>query len=272
MLELAVDCETTGIGAEDRIVSLAVVSVRGFVEGANHKLEFNPGRPSHPRALEKHGLSDAYLATKPLFAEMAPALHELLSRADLIVAHNAAFDLKMLNREFALCGLAPIETESCCTMQFARDWWPGEPSSLDACVARIGLARSSAVHGALEDAMLAAALYRHFHGIEIADTTPVSPQAAPALPAKPRAEPKPLMVLFYVLIAMAVVWLLAWAAMPAKAPKLSLGQNCQYPCGPIEFDVFARAGIAAAKPEEARARALLDPLDQHRAVVNLHDA
>ena len=188
MLELAVDCETTGIGAEDRIVSLAVVSVRGYVDGANYSLEFNPGRSSHPRALEKHGLTDAYLATKPEFKELAKELHDLLSRASLIVAHNAAFDLKMLDREFEICGLPPIQTKRFCTMMTARDFWHGEPASLDTCVARLGLARKGEQHGAFEDAMLAAALYRFFNGIELAPSTVPPPKLRelPTDPQKPR--------------------------------------------------------------------------------------
>lgn len=215
MLELAVDCETTGIGAEDRIVSLAVISIGGYVDGANYGFEFNPGRPSHPRALEKHGLSDAYLATKPRFEEVAETLHTLLSRADLIVAHNAAFDLKMLNREFAFCGLPPLETLSFCTMKVARDRWPGESATLDACAARIGLSRSSAVHGALEDAMLAAALYLHLNGRPpIESGPPVSGEASAASVAPKRSvEPSPLRFLLYVLAALAAVSLVfIWVA------------------------------------------------------------
>lgn len=235
MLKLAVDCETTGIGRDDRIVSLAVVSIGGFVEGANYRFEFNPGRPSHPRALEKHGLEDAYLATKPPFAEIAEALHALLHRADLIVAHNAAFDLKMLDREFELCGLPPVATPSFCTMQHARTIWPGESASLDACVARLGLARASHVHGAFEDAMLASALYLHFHGSPIAGerAAPAPLPTATPQPATPQAqrdaEPRPLRFFFWVLVAMAAVGVLLWAVTPGKNSSLGRAAATQGP-------------------------------------------
>jgi DNA polymerase-3 subunit epsilon len=221
MLELAVDCETTGLGSHDRIVSLAVVSVGRFVEGANYRFEFNPGRPSHPKAFEKHGLSDGYLATKPPFAQMAAALHELLSRADLIVAHNAAFDMKMLDREFGMCGLAPIAVPVFCTMRRAREVWPDQSASLDSCLARIGLSRAGAVHAALEDAMLASLLYLHFTGRSVPQMlsgAPASASPPEALDAQSlRSANRFLFAVFAVLAIFAVA--LGWILQRAPAPE-----------------------------------------------------
>jgi DNA polymerase-3 subunit epsilon len=45
-----------------------------------------------------HGLTDAFLADKPKFAEVADEIMDFLQGADVVI-HNAAFDVGFLNAE-----------------------------------------------------------------------------------------------------------------------------------------------------------------------------
>ena len=75
-----------------------------------------------------------------------------LSRAELIVAHNAAFDVGILNTEFALRRLPPVGVPTACTMLEYRARQQSD-ASIDDIVAKLGLKRQ-AIPNALEEAWL----------------------------------------------------------------------------------------------------------------------
>ena len=171
------DCETTGVGFHDRVVSLGAIALgpdlrpREFLH-----LVFNPGRPSHPAARRVHGLSDEYLARQPDFGAHAEELRRFF-RARVLAAHNLAFDLRMLNGEFERVGLPALRGKvgRYCTMLEIRRRYPQHPASLDYVCGMLGLQRSGAVHGALEDAMLAMNVLRFLHHRDTAVTFALAP-------------------------------------------------------------------------------------------------
>ena len=99
---VAVDVETTGLDREtDRIIELAVQRFRfdglGRViqVGAPRVWREDPGIPINPRITKLTGLTADDLAGQ-VIDEAAAA--EILSSADIIVAHNAAFDRPFIDR------------------------------------------------------------------------------------------------------------------------------------------------------------------------------
>jgi DNA polymerase-3 subunit epsilon len=160
-----VDVETTGLSNHDRIVSFAGILLE-TAQLLHNKFEMkvvylicDPGRKSHPRAQEVHGYSDWMLRhQEPLSAHIA-AIEAVLNEADLIVAHNAAFDLGFISREFAALGKPIVSKPSYCTME--GHWRSGSDGSakLDALARKLGLSRAGATHGALEDAWLVMMVY-----------------------------------------------------------------------------------------------------------------
>lgn len=170
------DVETTGLFSRDRVVSFAAIRVQtGQLDKANLNLQyiyliFDPGKKSHPRAAEIHGYSDWTLQHQEKFSDHASTIYEFLSSADLIVAHNAAFDVEFLNREFSLCGFEAIDAPVWCTMWEWRRRFPGLPSSLDAVCTHYGLGRSGKRHGALEDAWLVMMISLVSRGSRAADS------------------------------------------------------------------------------------------------------
>lgn len=135
--------------------------VGGFAAETIH-LVFNPERPSNPFAQRVHGWPDEVLARQSLFANHAPSVAEMLKRADVWIAHNLEFDLRFVRQEFRRLALPVPRRDRFCTMEHARQVWDGQSAKLDDCLKRIGLARAGKRHGALEDAILCAALYTQF--------------------------------------------------------------------------------------------------------------
>lgn len=121
---------------------------------------FNPERSMPSAAEAVHGLSEAFLAQKPLFAELADELLEFLGDSPL-VAHNAGFDFGFLNRELEICGREEVSRDRMVdTVAIARVRHPGAKLSLDALCTRYGIDRSHRTrHGALLDAELLAQVY-----------------------------------------------------------------------------------------------------------------
>lgn len=166
--EIIFDTETTGLDPKtgDRMVEIGCIEMIGRVEtGRTFHAYFNPDRDMPPEAERVHGLSAAFLATKPRFAELADELLAFLGDAPL-VAHNAGFDFGFLNNELELIGRDPISLERMVdTVAIARKRHPGSKLSLDALCTRYGIDRSHRVkHGALLDAELLAQVYVELNG------------------------------------------------------------------------------------------------------------
>lgn len=70
----------------------------------NVVLRFNPCMPIHPDAQAVHHISNNDLMECPKFAEKAEAISKLLSKAKMIVIHNARFDAPMLRYELECAG------------------------------------------------------------------------------------------------------------------------------------------------------------------------
>ncbi len=168
MREIIFDTETTGLDpiGGDRLVEIGCIEMVNRVEtGKTFHAYFNPDR-SMPAAVEAiHGLSDAFLADKPRFAERAEELLAFLGASPL-VAHNAGFDFGFINRELALCNREPVGRERMVdTVALARIRHPGAKNSLDALCTRYGIDRSHrTLHGALLDAELLAQVYVELTG------------------------------------------------------------------------------------------------------------
>jgi DNA polymerase-3 subunit epsilon len=170
---LALDVETTGLGETDRVVSLGALLLETaplreerFAFTLNH-LIFNPGIPSHPIARHIHGWSDAQLQRQECFADKAATVCDLIDAADLIIAHNAAFDLRFLDRELAGAGRAAIAKPVFCTMKEWRRRGLEGSASLTHVAKHFDLGRSPGVHNPLDDARLALLVYLSYQGLPL---------------------------------------------------------------------------------------------------------
>lgn len=168
MREIVFDTETTGLSPlnGDRLVEIGCIELINRVEtGRVYHCYCNPERSMPPEAQAVHGLSEAFLADKPLFHDICEDLLDFLEDSPL-VAHNAAFDFAFLNNELGNSGrlhIAPSRMID--TLALARTRHPGAKHSLDALCVRFGIDRSHRIkHGALLDAQLLAQIYVELTG------------------------------------------------------------------------------------------------------------
>ncbi len=168
MREIVFDTETTGFSFADgdRMVEIGCLEMINRVEtGRTFHAYFHPERPMPAEAQRIHGLSDAFLADKPLFVQQADDLLDFIGDSPL-VAHNASFDFGFLNGELQRCGRGTVGLHRMIdTVAMARMRHPGAKHSLDALCGRYGIDRSHrTLHGALLDAQLLAQVYVELTG------------------------------------------------------------------------------------------------------------
>ncbi len=202
MREIIFDTETTGLDPRsgDRLVEIGCIEmVNRVTTGETFHAYFNPERSMPPEAEAIHGLSDAFLADKPLFGMHAAELLAFLADSPL-VAHNAGFDFGFLNEELKICGLSEISLDRMVdTVALARVRHPGAKLSLDALCTRYGIDRSHRTkHGALLDAELLAQVYVELNGgrqigLELVEDQPDSNVVTIAVSKRdlPFREPRP---------------------------------------------------------------------------------
>lgn len=111
---VVVDTETTGLGADDQVIEIAVVDPSGKV--LIEQL-VRPTCPIHPRATAVHGYDAASLATAPTFMQILPDLHACLGGA-LAIAYNAPFDERLIRQSAAVWGAEPINASWECAMRW----------------------------------------------------------------------------------------------------------------------------------------------------------
>ena len=168
MREVVLDTETTGLSPTEghRIIEIGCVEVMNRAPtGRTFHTYLNPERDIPEDAVRVHGLTEAFLAAHPLFAQVKAAFLTFIGD-DPLVIHNAAFDLKFLNAELSAVGADSLPEERAVdTMLLARRRFPGAPASLNALCARFGIDSSArSFHSALLDATLLADVYLELTG------------------------------------------------------------------------------------------------------------
>ncbi|MEW8978024.1 MAG: 3'-5' exonuclease [Symbiobacterium sp.] len=155
---VVLDFETTGLRTTDRVMEIAAVRFE-----RDRTVEFqslcNPGRPLSSFITHLTGITDADLAdAPPTTLAIKRLMAEVLHDQPLLVAHNAAFDLRFLNQELARAGLPPYGGPVLCTMRLSRRLFPGLPSHrLEALLDHWGIA-ADRHHRALDDVRATARL------------------------------------------------------------------------------------------------------------------
>lgn len=168
MRQICLDTETTGLDPKtgDRIVEVGAVEIIGRTlsdkDDAYFHVYINPERDVPAEVVKVHGLTNEFLADKPVFADIAPRFVEFIKGAELII-HNASFDIGFLNMELKRLKLGKVEdycekvTDS---LAMAQNMYPGQRCTLDVLCSRLDVDNSNrTLHGALLDSQLLAEVY-----------------------------------------------------------------------------------------------------------------
>lgn len=164
--QIVLDTETTGMRPEDgnRIIEIGGVEIIDRrLTGNNYHVYINPERLVEEEAMKVHGITDEFLADKPVFEEIASEFIKYVSGAELI-AHNAPFDMNFINHELKWLNKNYQKIEAMCqvtdTLAMAKKLHPGQRNNLDILCKRYHVNNSNrTLHGALLDAELLAYVY-----------------------------------------------------------------------------------------------------------------
>ena len=166
MRQIVLDTETTGLETSQghRIIEIGCVEViNRKLTGQHYHQYINPRREIDQGAIEVHGITNDFLADKPVFEQIAEDFLGFVRGAELII-HNAPFDVGFINSELSRLGNRSAVIESMCgiidTLQMARAKHPGQRNNLDALCSRYHVDNSQRdLHGALLDAEILADVY-----------------------------------------------------------------------------------------------------------------
>ena len=171
--QLIMDTETTGLDAlkGDRIIEVGIIELvnRKFT-GEKLHVYINPERGMDDEVIRVHGISEAFLADKPKFKEVAKPLYEFMLGAE-VIAHNAPFDISFLSMEFDKVGLTDFVENITVTdsLVMAKQQYPGQKNTLDALVRRLNVGKMDRTfHGALLDSEILAEVYLAMTGGQVA--------------------------------------------------------------------------------------------------------
>lgn len=171
MRQIVLDTETTGLETSlgHKIIEIGCVElINRKLTGNHYHVYINPEREVDAGAFEIHGISNEYLADKPVFNMIAQSFIDFVKGAELII-HNAPFDIGFLDHELKqLTASYESMTEYCSVLDslvMARKKHPGQKNNLDALCKRYFVDNTQRdLHGALLDAEILADVYLMMSG------------------------------------------------------------------------------------------------------------
>ena len=162
MREVVLDIETTGLDYKsgDKIIEVACTELINHI-ASNNYLQFycSTDRAINDEAKKVHGLSNVFLSKFPTFTKQSQKLLDFIKN-DILVIHNASFDLGFINHELKILGMKALNNKVVDTVLLARKTLNTRVSNLDYLCRRFSIDLSSRkLHGALLDCQLLSEVY-----------------------------------------------------------------------------------------------------------------
>lgn len=144
------DVETTGTdNRRDQVIELCVQF--GLEGGPSQTWRIRPSVPISPGAQAVHGISAEDLECCPSFGQVAAAVREVFHHAQVLIGYNLAFDIEMLQAEFARLGQPPLDLTGKHVVDPFRLWQQREPRSLQDAHRRFAGGEFGSAHSATAD-------------------------------------------------------------------------------------------------------------------------
>lgn len=123
---IVLDTETTGVSRAARLVEIGAVYARDGVVVDTFQTLVHPEMKIPREVIHVHGITDAMVAHAPTAREALVALLQWSADAPWL-AHNAAFDRRILTQELARTQLPSPKRAMHCTLRLARRAFPEMP-------------------------------------------------------------------------------------------------------------------------------------------------
>ena len=162
MREVIIDTETTGLNYKngDRIIEVGCVELINHVPTGNN-LQFycSTKKIIDEEAVKIHGLTNNFLNNHPTFKEQSDNFLNFIGD-DILIIHNADFDIGFINNELKLIGANPINNKVVDTLLLARKKLNTRVANLDFLCRKFSIDISTrTTHGAILDCQLLAEVY-----------------------------------------------------------------------------------------------------------------
>ncbi len=104
------DLETTGLNIGcDHIVEISLIKVYPDGKRESYTQRLNPGIHIPEEATALHGITDADVADKPMFKDVARNIASIIQGCDLGGFNSNKFDIPMLAEEFLAIGMTDVD-------------------------------------------------------------------------------------------------------------------------------------------------------------------
>ena len=166
------DTETTGLDpfTGDKIIEIGCVEMFDkVITGKTYHQYVNPEKQLSQEIVDITHITDDELKDKPVFKDIAQDFLNFISEKpagidkNVLVAHNASFDIKFLNHELKTAGFNNLlGFEVIDTLDIARRKFPNQKATLDMLCEKFGISleeRRKEGHGALLDAKILADVF-----------------------------------------------------------------------------------------------------------------
>ena len=166
------DTETTGLDpfTGDKIIEIGCVEMFDkVITGKTYHQYVNPEKQLSQEIVDITHITDDELKDKPVFKDIAQDFLNFINEKptgidkNVLVAHNASFDIKFLNHELKTAGFNNLlGFEVIDTLDIARRKFPNQKATLDMLCGKFGISleeRRKEGHGALLDAKILADVF-----------------------------------------------------------------------------------------------------------------
>lgn len=155
------DTETTGLEPSkgDEIIQIGAVRIvnNRLLRQESFNQLVDPERPLDPASIQIHGISEDMVRGQPTIDVVLPAFHAYCDET-VLVAHNAAFDMRFLELKEARTGVRFAQPVLDTLLLSAVAHPNQESHKLDVILERLGI-RIASRHNALDDAVATAEVF-----------------------------------------------------------------------------------------------------------------
>lgn len=150
---VAFDTETTGVSPHwDEVIEIGAALFSDGEPVATFSELIDPGRPIPRGATQIHGITNEMVSGKPMIADVLPRFAEFCVGLPL-VAHNARFDFKFIDRAVRRLACAAPTGPILDTLALSRKIWAGLPNYQLGTLVRVFGLPSGRFHRAADDAL-----------------------------------------------------------------------------------------------------------------------